>query len=87
MATAYKWVIVSVCVLCGMLYVSDFVKGMPCNICNLRMDIRRKLATDSMNVVMCIGLLYSLLSTRPEPLLISPWNFSFQLVAENAENV
>ena len=23
----------SVCVLCGMLHVSDFVKGMQCNIC------------------------------------------------------
>ena len=29
--TVYKWVIVSVCVLCGMLYVSDFVKAMQCN--------------------------------------------------------
>ena len=63
--TVYKWVNVSVCVLCGMLYVSDFVKGMQCNICNLRMDMCRKLVTDSMNVVLCIGLLYSLLSTRP----------------------
>ena len=63
--TVYKRVIVSVCVLCGMLHVSDFVKSMQCNICNLRMDICRKLATDSMNVVLCIGLLYSLLSTRP----------------------
>ena len=52
-------------VLCGMLRVSDFVKGMQCNIAHLRMDICRKLATDSMNVVLCIGLLYSLLSTRP----------------------
>ena len=55
----------SVCVLYGMLCVSDFVKGMQCNICNLRMDRCRKLATDSMNVVLCIRLLYSLLSTRP----------------------
>ena len=38
--TVYKWVIVSVCVLCGMLCVSDFVKGMQCNICNLCMDIK-----------------------------------------------
>ena len=36
--TVYKWVIVSVCVLCGMLRV-DFVKGMQCNIAHLRMDI------------------------------------------------
>ena len=59
------WVIVSVCVLCGMLHVSDFVKGMQYNICNLHMDICRKLATDLMNVVLCIVLLYSLLSIRP----------------------
>ena len=63
--TVYKWVIVSVCVLCGMLCLSDFVKGMQFNICNLHVDICRKLATDSMNVVLCIVLLYSLLSTRP----------------------
>ena len=31
--TVYKWVIVSVRVVCGMLCVSDFVKGMECNIC------------------------------------------------------
>ena len=37
--TVYKWFIVSVCVLCGMLRVSDFVKGMQCNIAHLRMDI------------------------------------------------
>ena len=38
-----------------------------CNVtyAHLCMDICRKLATDSMNVVLCIGLLYSLLSTRP----------------------
>ena len=29
----YKWIIVAVCVLCGMLRVSDFVKGMQFNIC------------------------------------------------------
>ena len=45
------------------IIVCNPVKGMQCNICNLRMDICRKLATDSMNVVLCIGLLYSLLST------------------------
>ena len=27
---------------------------MQCNICNLRMDICRKLVTDSMNVVLCL---------------------------------
>ena len=56
--TVYKWVNVSVCV---MLCVSDFVKGMQCNM----QFAYGHMATDSMNVVLCIGLLYSLLSTRP----------------------
>ena len=46
-----------------------------CNVtyAHLRMDLYRKLATDSMNVVLCIGLLVI--------------NKTFQLVAENAEIV
>ena len=55
----------SVCVLCVLLWYQTLLRACNVTYAHLHMDICRKLATDSMNVVLCIGLLYSLLSTRP----------------------
>ena len=55
----------SVCVLCVLLRYLTLLRACNVTYAHLHTDICRKLATDSMNVVLCIGLLYSLLSTRP----------------------